>query len=109
MRTFVIKVQSGAYKVSCSENNTNIQYSYRCTSISEMRSILKQCRSKNNMSHKAILKRSILGMVTEWRSHNLLYSLGIYRDHTESVDLEYPQKWYYKIAYFVLAGLYWRY
>lgn len=47
-----------------------------------------------------VFTRSISSLVKEWQSHNLLYRLRIAKDRTKDVDLECPQKWYYKIAYF---------
>lgn len=48
----------------------------------------------------------MFGMICEWRSHNLLYSLGIKRASTKHVDLELHPKWYYKIGYFILSCCY---
>ena len=39
----------------------------------------------------------------EWAAHNWAYYLGIKRDKTADVDLNFEQKWYVKLAYF-LAG-----
>ena len=38
-------------------------------------------------------------MVLEWAAHNMLYNLNIQRERTKDVDLDYPQKWYYKVGY----------
>ena len=47
--------------------------------------------------------RSMRSMCREWACHNFLYNLGILRDHTESVDINWPQKWYVRAAYFLLG------
>ena len=47
--------------------------------------------------------RSIKSMVNEWIAHNNLYRLGYKQDHTKSVDLDYPQKWYYRLGYWLLS------
>ncbi len=49
--------------------------------------------------------RSECSMLREWAAHKLLWSLHILRSHTESVDLEYPQKWYMALGYFVMGGI----
>ena len=52
-----------------------------------------------------VLERSNFSLLLEWASHNLLYDLHIARERTKDVDLEYPQKWYYKVAYFIIGLL----
>lgn len=47
--------------------------------------------------------RSNKSLIREWITHNNLYKLNLYRDRTASVDLNYPQKWYMKIAYFIFS------
>lgn len=46
-----------------------------------------------------VWQRSNRSLRLEWSSHNLAYSLGIARDRTKDVDLNYEQKWYHKLAY----------
>ena len=45
--------------------------------------------------------RSIDSMVREWVTHNNLYKLGITKNRTGESDINYPQKWYISIAYFI--------
>lgn len=47
--------------------------------------------------------RSVKLLIKEWVTHNRLYKLGIKRDRTKDVDLEYNQKWYLKIIYSILG------
>lgn len=50
-----------------------------------------------------VWSRSERSLRLEWAAHNLAYSLGIRRDKTKDADLNYEQKWYVKLAYW-LAG-----
>ena len=50
-------------------------------------------------------KRSDMSLINEWRSHNLAYKLGIKRDKTADCDLNYEQKWYERIAYFLVGTI----
>ena len=43
----------------------------------------------------------------EWACHNAAYSLGIRRGKTKDVDLDYPQKWYVRAAYWVIGSIVW--
>lgn len=89
------------YKIST--NNIHIADSFQYTT--------KKDERNNSVFEKLypdhiVFTRSISSLVKEWQSHNLLYRLRIAKDRTKDVDLECPQKWYYKIAYFLLSLLY---
>lgn len=49
--------------------------------------------------------RSNYSLSCEWATHNLLYDLHIFRSRTADVDLNYPQKWYEKIGYFLVGSV----
>lgn len=49
--------------------------------------------------------RSDASIRREWAVHNLAYSLGIKRDKTADVDLNYEQKWYTKLFYFIFGSI----
>lgn len=57
----------------------------------------------NNENYEVILKRSLISLILEWSTHNFLYKLNISKNRTKDVDLDYPQKWYYKIGYFFIG------
>lgn len=92
-------------KVHLSEDNTSIIDSYRIKNYSDMKKFLVSLR--NDVSDKyAINKRSLISMISEWRVHNLLYSFGIEKDRTRTVDLNMGQPWYIQFLYFILSPLY---
>lgn len=92
-------------EVIISPNNTQIKDSYLVRSRKDMKSILRQIQMPN-FSNYACDRRTIKSMVREWCSHNLLYDLGLWKDRTRDVDLNYPTKWYEDVGYFVLSLLY---
>ena len=49
--------------------------------------------------------RSVNSLCREWAVHNWAYSLGIKRDKTEDVDLNFEQKWYEKLGYFIIGSI----
>lgn len=51
--------------------------------------------------------RNIRGMCLEWATHNFLYKIGFQRERTQDVDLDYPQKWYYRVLYPITGLLVW--
>lgn len=50
-------------------------------------------------------RRSTRSLLREWAAHKLCYALHIKRSSTESVDLDWPQAWYFRLGYFVIGGL----
>lgn len=86
------------YNITLSSNNIHIEDSYRCKHIKDILKYIKLQDPK--------CSRSLFGMINEWRSHNLLYSFGLYKDRTRSVDLEFNSKWYYSVAYFIILFSY---
>ena len=49
--------------------------------------------------------RSTRSLLREWAAHKLLYQLHILRSHTESVDLDYPQRLSVRIVYRIVGGI----
>lgn len=50
-------------------------------------------------------KRTRRSMYLEWMAHNFLFRMGIRKDKTADVDLEYPQGWFKKLEYGILGIL----
>ena len=102
-----INIKYGEYLIDVllSTDNTSIIDSYRIKRINDMVNVLKKIRNTCDNSY-AIHKRSIFGMVNEWRVHNLLYFLHIKRRRTGTVDLNINQSIWTKIAYTLLSVFY---
>lgn len=83
------------------QNNVHIKDSYKITDKSEMISTLAEINALYPTCD--VWERSTASLVREWRAHNRLHKLGIFKSRTADVDLDVPQKWYYKIGYFVLG------
>lgn len=107
MKKYIVKYKYGNLVVRASESNTCIANSYRVKKSKDMKHVLLEIRQKaQNEPAFAIHHRSISSMIREWRVHNLLYYLDIERDRTRSVDLDIPQPWYIRTAYFMLSPFY---
>lgn len=52
-------------------------------------------------------ERSERTLIREWRGHNCLYDLGLFRSHTKDVDLDVPTKWWQQAIFAVLSFFYW--
>lgn len=52
-------------------------------------------------------KRSLFSLKMEWAVHKALFKLGIQKERTRTVDLDWPQPLSYRILYGVLGLLFW--
>ena len=97
------KIFSG-FKVDLSENNIHIWDSYKCKKSEDIESIINEIR--NDPDASKYMKRSNISYINEWAAHNLLYYMGILKDRTGDVDMNYPLKWYFNIMYFIIGNFY---
>lgn len=85
-----------------SQNNLKIYDSYRFKTKAEMNLILDEIQ-EIHPSCDIWKQRSRKSLIWEWKTHNWFFNNFWYVQHTKDVDLEFPQKFYYKIAYFVAS------
>ena len=90
-------------------NNIHIEDSYRVVNPVDMKHVLNDTIEFLNTNHITMdtpfNHRSICSMVSEWKTHNNLYTLNIQPERTRSVDINSPQPWYMPILYF-FCGLF---
>ena len=87
------------------ETNIHIVDSYKIKKKDDMIAILASIR-KDAAALGYHYKRSDKSWLKEWRSHNLLYDLGIEEDRTDSVDLSEKESRFRLFAYNILTYLY---
>lgn len=105
MKKLVIEYKGKVFIVHVTRDNITIIDSYRIKKYKDMKMFLCKVKTAIPKSY-AIKGRSVSSMIREWRAHNLLYSLGILKDRTGSVDLNTGQSWYIKALYFIISPLY---
>lgn len=49
--------------------------------------------------------RSDCSIKREWAAHSLAFNWGIRRDKTADVDLEFEQKWWMSLFYFIVGNI----
>lgn len=91
--------------ITVSKKNINIKGSYKISNPIVMESILSVLKDELEENHieSPFGKRSISSMVREWVSHNNAYKVGYKEKQTCNLDLNYPQKWYAPIIYWILS------
>lgn len=88
-----------------SDDNTRIYDSYRFKSSVDMKAILHELGLHGGY-YSAINTLPDKDMLREWRAHNFLYVLHLFRSHTKDVDLNTGNSWYIKALYATLSVLY---
>lgn len=90
---------------SISDQFLTIHESHKVRSVTGMKEVLERVRRENIGKDYPILRRTDRDIIDEWKVHNLFYNLHVFRLHTGTVDLEYPQRWWFRIGYRVLSKL----
>lgn len=72
---------------SYSKDNTHVRNSYMLTTKKAIRDEVDWIII-GRKARKLPVTRSANSYVREWRGHNRLYKLGLYKSHTKDVDLE---------------------
>lgn len=80
-------------------DNTKVIDSYKITDIDiEVMEIIRERHRR-----KLPVTREFDSYVREWKAHNNMYNLHLFRSHTKDVDLEENQKLIYKIIYWIIG------
>ncbi len=79
--------------------NIRILDSYKVHSAAYMQMILNMFMIKTGFRSK----RTIKSWIKEWKAHNRLYRLGLFKSHTKDCDLEENEKTHRLIAYEILG------
>ena len=93
--------------IKVSKSNIHIEDSYKVNRKDDMQIVLNDIRATHSLEESDVLKRTDSSLIKEWRVHNVLYNLHLFREHTKDVDLDYPQSKIieiaYSVAYFIVS------
>lgn len=85
------------------DKNIEIRDSYKVSVTDEMKDILNSLREEYP-DNSVLIKRKNSSLIREWKGHNFLYKLGIFRSHTKDVDLDLESaNIFYTVGYWFLA------
>lgn len=86
-------------KITYTEDNTHVENSYLATDLDlEVGYIIRE-RYLRSLPQT----RSFDSYVREWRGHNRLYKLGLFKSHTKDADLDENQKLIHKIIWDIIG------
>lgn len=79
--------------------NVHIEDSYKIKDKDKQIKILEYLHK----SYSWFKERSIKSYLREWRAHNRLYKLGLFRRHTKDVDLNVKESMFRRFIYFFIG------
>ena len=82
-----------------SNDNTHVIDSYKVEDIG----FEVGCIIRERYLRKLQITRTFESYVNEWRGHNRLYKLHLFRKHTKDVDLEEPQRLFWRIVWGIIG------
>ena len=82
-------------KINYDEKNIRIVNSFKINKIEDMILILRIFQIRTGYKSK----RSLRSWIKEWKAHNRLYKLGLFKSHTKDCDLEENEKWWRLLVY----------
>lgn len=94
------------------EDYNDIQYSLSANNCHIIDGYLTRSREvmedfcKNVLPARFKAARSVQSYVAEWRAHNLLYDLHLFRSHTKDTDLNIDEKKIARFFYGILSLFY---
>lgn len=96
-----VNIPNLTYTVDYNIGNCQIKDSYLIHKKNDMLQFIE-----TNLTESPFDIRSDKSYLREWRAHNLLYTFGIAKESTASVDLNIDESFVRKIGYFILSLFY---
>ena len=88
-------------KIDYSETNTHVEDSYKVNDINlEVMEIIRE-RYRRGLP----VTRTFESYVREWRGHNRLYYLHLFRSHTKDVDLNENNSIIEELIWLIIGGI----
>lgn len=88
-------------KITYTEDNTHVEDSYKETNINLSVSYIIRERYLRHLPQT----RTFESYVREWKGHNRLYKLHLFRSHTKDVDLNENNSILEELIWLILGGI----
>ena len=93
--------------INFNQFNIHIVDSYKVKRKKDMKLILS-CIEGAAFNKGIFYSRTDNSWIREWKSHNMLYKLGLFKSHTRDTDLEEKESIFRRIGYFVMTIFNWK-
>lgn len=86
------------------KDSVNIHDSYKIKKHKHIKDVVNYIKTELS-EHTTVSKINTIDLISEWKSHNLLYWLNIERDRTAHCDLNHNNI-IYRVLYFIMSLFY---
>ena len=93
------EIEVNGVKIKYDRKGISIINSYKVTQAEDMFIILRLFQLKTYYKSRRTLK----SWVKEWKAHNRLYKLGLFKSHCKDCDLEENEKLHRLVVYQILG------
>lgn len=93
------ELKIGEILIEYDAGNVRIVDSYKVKKEEDMLEVLIWFKLKTGFRSR----RSMDSWIREWKAHNIMYKLGIYRSHSRDCDLEELEKWHRRLVYWFIG------
>ena len=91
-------------KISYSEENTHVENSYLIDTKEEINFEVMNIIRERQYEKKPVT-RTFDSYAREWKGHNNLFKLGLFKSHTKDVDLNENNSKLEELAWLILGGI----
>ena len=92
------------YNYTVTPNNIHLESSFQVRK-EDFESELTAIRERYPESQ--VWNRSIGSLKREWATHNAFHALGIFRERSAHMDLNWPQPWIVRLGYAIIGRIVW--
>ena len=93
-----------AVNYTASPNNIHLESSFKVPK-KDFESELNAIRAQYPDS--LVWNRSMESLKREWAAHNALHAMGVFRNRTGHMDLNWPQPWFIRLGYALIGWIVW--
>ena len=91
-------------KYTVSPNNIHVESSFKVPKEDFERE-LEAMRERHPDS--LVWNRSMESLKREWAAHNAFHAMGVFRERTAHMDLNWPQPWIVRAGYALIGRIVW--
>ena len=93
------ELKIGEILIEYDAGNVRIVDSYKVKKEEDMLEVLMWFKLKTGFRSR----RSMDSWIREWKAHNRMYKIGLFKNHSRDCDLEELEKWYRRLVYWFIG------
>lgn len=93
------ELKIGEILIEYDAGNVRIVDSYKVKKEEDMLEVLIWFKLKTGFRSR----RSMDSWIREWKAHNRMYKMGLFKNHSRDCDLEELEKWHRRLVYWFIG------